>query len=152
MSNPPPAGKVRAISLWQPWASLMACGAKMLETRSWDTAVRGQVYIHASQTKDGLKELYHAPLATIEAMEKALDLPMGRWATELPFGKIIARGDLINSGDAWRGLNIWPEQEPFGNFERGRFAHVYHRLKKIEPVPYRGSQGFFFATLPPTPK
>lgn len=30
-----------AISLWQPWATLMAIGAKTIETRSWSTRHRG---------------------------------------------------------------------------------------------------------------
>jgi activating signal cointegrator 1 len=40
---------VRALSLWQPWASLVACGRKTIETRSWRTGYRGPLAIHASQ-------------------------------------------------------------------------------------------------------
>ena len=148
MSNPPPNGKVRVISLWQPWASLMACGAKHLETRGWDTKVRGRVYIHASQTKAGIADLRYASVSTIEAMEKALALAMGQWMTELPFGKIISRGDLTETHPGPKALLAWPDQEPFGDFAQGRFAHHYNDLTKIEPIPFRGSQGFFFAKLP----
>ena len=45
---------IKAISLWQPWASLIVCGAKEIETRSWSTKVRGTVAIHAAKTKDHL--------------------------------------------------------------------------------------------------
>ena len=140
--------KIRCISLWQPWASLMACGAKHLETRSWNTKVRGEVHIHASQTKKGIEELRHAPLATIESMEKALGLPMGRWATELPYGAIIARGILYDTAPAAEGLELFPDQEPFGDFGPNRFVHAYETLTPIEPIPRRGSQGFFFTELP----
>ena len=39
---------VRALTLWQPWASLIALLVKHIETRSWATAYRGTVLIHAA--------------------------------------------------------------------------------------------------------
>lgn len=46
---------MKAISLWQPWASLIACGAKPYETRSWAPSVSmiGQpIAIHAAKKID----------------------------------------------------------------------------------------------------
>ena len=40
---------MKAISLWQPWASAMALGLKRNETRSWETLVRGPIAIHAAK-------------------------------------------------------------------------------------------------------
>lgn len=40
---------VKAISLWQPWASLIALGPKTIETRSWATDYRGPLAIHAAK-------------------------------------------------------------------------------------------------------
>ena len=40
---------MKAITLWQPWASLIACGAKKYETRSWATRYRGPIAIHAAK-------------------------------------------------------------------------------------------------------
>lgn len=37
-----------ALTLHQPWATLMAIGAKSIETRSWSTPYRGLLAIHAS--------------------------------------------------------------------------------------------------------
>lgn len=39
---------MRCLTLWQPWASLIAVGAKRFETRSWGTDWRGSLAIHAS--------------------------------------------------------------------------------------------------------
>ncbi|NLE60710.1 MAG: ASCH domain-containing protein, partial [Planctomycetes bacterium] len=36
---------MKALSLWEPWASLMRCGAKTIETRSWYTSYRGPLLI-----------------------------------------------------------------------------------------------------------
>jgi hypothetical protein len=43
---------MKALSLRQPWASLVVQGRKTLELRSWPTAYRGRLAIHASQTVD----------------------------------------------------------------------------------------------------
>lgn len=37
-----------ALSVRQPYASLILCGAKKFEVRSWPTAVRGRIALHAS--------------------------------------------------------------------------------------------------------
>ena len=39
---------IRALSLRQPWASLVADGRKTIETRTWRTRYRGTLAIHAS--------------------------------------------------------------------------------------------------------
>lgn len=40
---------LKAITLTQPWASLLAIGAKIYETRSWPTSHRGPLAIHAAK-------------------------------------------------------------------------------------------------------
>src|SRR5579884_2404480 len=38
---------MKALSLFQPWASLVILGAKRYETRGWQTLYRGPLVIHA---------------------------------------------------------------------------------------------------------
>lgn len=40
---------MRAITLTQPWSSLVARGQKKIETRSWQTSYRGPLAIHAAK-------------------------------------------------------------------------------------------------------
>lgn len=40
---------MKGITLWQPWASAIACGVKTHETRSWKTRFRGPIAIHAAK-------------------------------------------------------------------------------------------------------
>ena len=40
---------MKAITLHQPWASLVALGVKTIETRSWPTKYRGPLAIHAGK-------------------------------------------------------------------------------------------------------
>lgn len=43
---------MKAISLWQPWASLIIDGRKVYETRHWSTQHRGPLAIHAAKRID----------------------------------------------------------------------------------------------------
>lgn len=40
---------MKALTLWQPWATLVALGVKTIETRSWSTSYRGPLAIHAAK-------------------------------------------------------------------------------------------------------
>lgn len=42
---------MKAITIWQPWASLIMLGKKTIETRSWATSYRGPLAIHAAKRK-----------------------------------------------------------------------------------------------------
>ena len=39
---------MKALSIKQPWASLIAYGIKNIENRTWKTKFRGKIYIHSS--------------------------------------------------------------------------------------------------------
>lgn len=43
--------KKKVLSLTEPYATLIKEGKKRIETRSWKTSYRGELYIHASLTK-----------------------------------------------------------------------------------------------------
>lgn len=47
---------MKVISILQPWATLVAIGAKKIETRSWNTNYRGPILIHASARFDKEQE------------------------------------------------------------------------------------------------
>lgn len=144
----PPTCWVRSISLWQPWASLMAVGAKTVETRGWGTSIRGKVFIHASKTRQGLQDARLSGADCIAAMEAALGVPHARWEVDLPFGCIVASGRLVSSIPAPIALESFPSQHFFGNFAEGRWGHLYEGLTRVESIPCRGAQGFFFSALP----
>ncbi len=48
---------MKALSLHQPWASLIAEGVKTIETRSWATKYRGPLGIHASKRRPPMMHL-----------------------------------------------------------------------------------------------
>ena len=74
---------MKAITIKQPWASLIASGDKLYETRSWPTKYRGPIAIHAGKQ-----------LATIEQLTACGITPED--AEKLPRGAVIATADLVN--------------------------------------------------------
>lgn len=149
---------MKAISLYQPWASLIASRAKRIETRSWATSYRGPLAIHAARRKI-LKEL--KDLAEDETYRAALGVPIQeeeepeiQAAIEkmqaLPYGAIIAVATLKecrNVRDLSR-LDLFTDRGGFdesdlGNYATGRFGWVLEDVRAIEPIPYKGEQGLF---------
>jgi hypothetical protein len=85
---------VKALTLTQPWATLIAVGAKRIETRSWATDYHGQIAIHAAKglgPVGGKRGLYEQCLeqpfrdviaeafriSPVEAFDAVRSLPLG---------------------------------------------------------------------------
>lgn len=93
---------MKAISLTQPWATLVAIGAKKIETRSWRTDYRGPLAIHAAKGlgKGGMRA--HKELCGTEPFCSVLNAALKAWDTPpkslremaerpfMPFGAIVA--------------------------------------------------------------
>lgn len=131
---------MKAISLWQPWASLMAAGVKIHETRHWSTPHRGKIAIHAA------KRLDHAA-----APDQLCASVFGSfWARELPAGAIVAIGDLRRVALASEiEAKVTSADRTAGNFAVGRFAWEIANLQALrKPIPVIGRQGLFNWTPP----
>ena len=81
---------MKAITLWQPWASLLACGAKEYETRSWATSYRGPIAIHAAAKKPST--IWEAIECIVDEVRAALGIID---PDDLPRGCIIATAELV---------------------------------------------------------
>lgn len=157
---------IPCLSLHQPWATLIAIGAKTIETRGWATAYRGPLAIHAAKRVNKSEMIaldctrsFHAALASIKPSPNA-----SMWEY-LPFGDIIAVVDLVDcrptgsfTGEeldreqfqspqfAPQGeyqWNRWTERD-FGDFSLGRYGWVLENVRPLEkPASYRGAQGLF---------
>jgi hypothetical protein len=95
---------VKALSLWQPWASLIAVGAKTIETRGWSTTYRGPLLIHAARKIPRLDEAREAWAAfsidvytATRATEAPSRFPPGEQpADPLPLGAVVATCILVD--------------------------------------------------------
>ena len=150
-----PGDIVTAISLWEPWASLMATGAKTIETRSWATGHRGPLLICASKRKR-VRELRAlladpafkrglAPLVTPGCADPTID--------DLAFGMAVCLVDLricllSQTISARIGSCARQDELHFGDYSHGRFGWVTRHRRRIKPFPVRGEQGLFRVQLP----
>ncbi len=140
----------KALSLWQPWASAIAEGAKRIETRSWQTHYRGPLLIHAGKKILG-QDLPNCPCTNPKVLEIWTNT-RGR-SFSIPFGAIIVVCQLVGCMDTeavleWGSqyLADWdrPTEYLLGDYSNGRYGWVLSKVRKLpEPIPYKGRQGLF---------
>lgn len=136
---------MKALSLWQPWASLIAIGAKRYETRSWGTRYRGPLLICAAKTWNADCKFARRHIPEIA---KALR------DVQLPFGVAVCIVDLVGcfGMDEFLPVEIQLDiegQRPFGDFSPGRFAWKLENVRKVPPFEVKGKQGLFEVPLMP---
>lgn len=87
---------MRCITIYQPWASLLACGAKKYETRSWPTKYKGPIAIHAAAKRPlRQKEL---DWEVFNAMSTALTMRYGACRYDWHLGGTITDSDGTDNG------------------------------------------------------
>lgn len=137
---------MKALTLWQPWASMVATGNKVIETRCWSTKYRGEIAIHsaaklppawlgASRHSDVFRnELADCLNCRRDSVETAVK--------QLPFGKILCIVRLVSIEETHAVRDILNQRELiFGNYDDGRYAwflEMDYRLE--EPVPAKGNR------------
>ena len=128
-------GKMRAISLWQPWATAIALGVKRIETRGWETPIRGRIAIHAAKRWD----LAQRQFASEEWRAGRLPPP-----SALPFGAIVATVELVDCVRTRDVSDLSDLEREYGDYAYGRFAWILADIKPLAvPIPFKGAQGFF---------
>jgi activating signal cointegrator 1 len=139
---------VRLISLWEPWATLMAIGAKRIETRSWSTRYSGWLAIHAS--KGGLSKRLLADCLDEPAFKRALfgeQLSPGCIVAVVNLVECCPTVDMIQSSAFPSAFRKYPEldtaqEREFGDFSEGRWGWVTDQLFRLpQPIPFRAAQG-----------
>lgn len=138
---------MKVITLWQPWATLLAAGKKKCETRSWKTNYRGEILIHAGKKN----VLYGARLMPSGAWGKAKAslIEFANRGDLFPTGAIIGKADLVNCILIDEQMSaLIKEQNPdeyiFGDFTPGRYAWVMENAVLFEePIPASGKQGLW---------
>jgi hypothetical protein len=132
---------MKALTIQQPFATLIAIGAKRIETRSWSTNHRGPIAIHCSSNfPKGYEHLcLDGPFIKALTAGKVSngDLHDQR-------GKIVATANLC-AVERVGNFNVPGGQEfEFGNFEHGRYMWYLKDVKRLAaPVAMKGTQGLW---------
>ncbi len=147
---------MKAISLTQPWATLVAIGAKRIETRSWRTPYRGCIAIHAARNfPPRARDLcYEEPFCSVLRQGQE-----GSIVARMPLGSIVAVCDLVGCAEITLAPVIYeeatlglppesgsycvPPEDPehaFGDYSPGRHAWFLAHVRQLAvPVPCRGA-------------
>jgi hypothetical protein len=138
---------VRAISLWQPWASAVVFGTKKIETRHWSTNYRGPLAIHAA------KHLVQRELVMWLQMPEFIQAlwPIAKDTRDvcelldrMPFGAIVGTVELVDCVRVETLIELGPLENYLGNYHPGRFGWILEKPIAFEtPIPCVGRQGFF---------
>lgn len=116
---------MKAITIKQPWASLIALGEKKFETRSWQTKYRGPLAIHAGKSidKDACEDSWIKGVLTEHGITSYKDLPTGvvlatvelvdcyKVEATLGYASVLSKGKSVD------GLEV-----AFGDYTVGRYA------------------------------
>ena len=127
---------MKVISIKEPFASLIMLGIKNIETRSWKTNYRGEIYIHASLTNSKIDE---------ERKEKLLKLLPDNF--EFNKGYIICKAKLIDCVymDDKYIEKIKKDKINYlcGRYEVGRYAWILENVEVIDKIPAKGKLGIW---------
>jgi len=123
---------MKAITILEPWASLIAYGEKKIETRSWETKYRGRIVIHAGKSKKYIRGVI-AKFNGIQLPDKFT----------LNYGKVIAIADLVDCTQfvhslipgrntiLLNGEEVTEKEIAFGDCTVGRWALGYWRTFSV---------------------
>lgn len=122
---------MKALSIQQPWAWLIAEGYKSVENRSWDTTYRGEFLIHAGKTID--YECYDY----LDSIDLDIPVPSPR---ELQTGGIIGAATLINTVHTCERHLLAQKDNPWFF---GPHGFILQNARPIAFRPCKGALGFF---------
>ncbi len=121
-----------AISLQQPWASLLAMGHCHWVGLSWKTDYRGKLVICSTKKVSGAALARYINIATY----LGIDLDEHSWES-LPRGKAIAVCDLVECLLITPELITQPSHQELdcGDWQLGHYAWRLENVQPIEPIP-----------------
>lgn len=131
------------ISVWQPWASLIAVGAKRYETRGWPvpaSLIGKRLAICSSKTAEGLQTS-----AQDQEFWRLCGRRFGR--RPVPMGAVVAVVTVADciSTTAPAARRVGKRERLAGDWSEGRWAWMLEDVRLLAtPVPVLGSQRFFY--------
>lgn len=137
----------KILTLTQPWATLVAIGAKRVETRSWRTSYRGPLIIHAAKTYKPEDQAFANQNPFVAEAFEQVGIPTTE-LERLPLGKLVGAAKLlvVQSTDDEKKMqrHFCPAEEAFGNFGPGRWIWVLDNPLSFpdeQRKPYSGRLG-----------
>lgn len=148
----------KVLTLWQPWALLLASGEKCIETRpmptNW-TVDKGTYLIHAAKKMDN----WLFDIAKKEPFSESLLNIFNRTGMVMQFGVIIGKIEVVECCEIFHtekdaaaikrelgGFTDWVDKKEFlfGDYRAGRNAWLCKNPRILKtPIPYKNGQGYY---------
>lgn len=127
---------MKVLTIREPWASLIGKGIKIIETRSWSTNYRGELYIHAG--------LYKVP----KNDQRVCRLSSYLNGEPYMYGKIFLKCTLDDCVYIDEEFVAKVKKDNALNFECGdytvgRYAWIINDVERIDPISARGHLGIW---------
>lgn len=127
---------MKVLSLTQPWATLICEGQKVIETRSWKTTYRGELYIHASMKKINMHDEHTKELLSL--------IPNAN----MNYGNIICKCKLVDcvymDEEFLEKIKKDKKEYLCGEYSEGRYAWVLEDIMPLDiPIPVKGHLGIW---------
>ena len=139
-----PVGRAKALSLHQPWASLMMWRDeqgrpfKQIETRGWPLSYRGPLVIHATKSSEFLELCNQPPFCDVLSARGIQSVAL------LPRGAALGVVDVVDCQPT-EFINceeFGPYERAFGDYSRGRYGFITTSARMFAtPIEARGNQG-----------
>ena len=127
---------MKAITISQPFASLIASGEKWCENRTWPTSYRGLLAIHAGKGMQYLdrSELQAYPTGCVVAVCRLIECV-----------QVSSLRDRIRDGTQYPGLSLGRMQQLLEHEHcEGPYAFVLDDIQALtDPIKAKGAQGLW---------
>lgn len=140
----------KGMTVKQPYADLLAIGAKQYETRTKPTKYRGPIVIHAGKATDQMNFIFTETEYTSDSLRKkreamnALLDPVFMMMKDRPaYGAIIGYADLVGCYAVADIKNLTETERLFGDWSEGRYAWEIAHVRMVEPIPHKGQLGLW---------
>lgn len=130
-----------ALSIRQPWASLIMRAGKDVENRCWPTRVRGRVLVHAAKgmTRDEHNDALHFAVDSIRADPRNSGASKTQTLRELGFAfEDLQRGGIIGSVEIVDCVKACASPWFVGDY-----GFLLRDPRALPFTPWKGQLGFF---------
>ena len=122
---------MKVLSVMEPWATLIKEKKKFIETRSWYTSYRGELYIHASK-----KEIKKEDSRISQLLQLIPGVVLG-------YGHILCKCKLVDciymDEKFLERITKNTQEYLCGEYSLGRYAWVLEEIETLEqPIPAQG--------------
>lgn len=128
---------MKVITLIEPWGTLIKNGYKSIETRSWKTNYRGELYIHTSLSKLPKEAVTNNELRKLYKID------------ELQYGYIICKCNLVDCIYMTKDFISYIKDNNYqeficGDYKEGRYAWILKDIQVLEkPIKIKGHLGIW---------